>query len=94
MIRVNCYTVNPGWRLLLKDLSIQPVDVLRRANLPEDLLGRDKATISTDEYFRLWLGIEKESEGMNLPLRIGSVISTEDFRGESFCRYNRSNVER
>ena len=88
MTRVNCYTVNPGWRLLLKDLGIQPVDVLRRANLPEDLLGRDKATISTDEYFRLWHGIEKESEGMNLPLHIGSVISTEAFTPEIFGRYN------
>lgn len=79
MVKVNPYTVSPGWRLLLSDLGIRPADVLRRAGLPEDLFGREKATLSTEEYFRLWRGIEEESEGMTLPLRIGAAISVEAF---------------
>jgi AraC-like DNA-binding protein len=79
MAKVNPYTVNPGWRLLLNDLGIRPVDVLRRAGLPDDLFGREKETVSTDEYFRLWRGIEEESADPTLPLRIGAAISVEAF---------------
>jgi AraC-like DNA-binding protein len=79
MAKVNPYTVNPGWRLLLNDLGIRPADVLRRARLPEDLLSREKATLNTDECFRFWRGLEEESEGMTLPLRIGTAMSVEAF---------------
>lgn len=79
MASVNSYTINPGWRLLLSDLGLRPADVLRRAGLPDDLFGREKAALSTDEYFRLWRGIEEESADPALPLRIGSAISAETF---------------
>ena len=85
MAKVNPYTVNPGWKLLLCDLGVSPTNVLRRARLPEDLFGHEKATLSTDEYFRLWRGIEEESADPTLPLRIGSVISTETFTPEIFA---------
>jgi AraC-like DNA-binding protein len=85
MTRVNYYTVKPGWKLLLCDLSISPANVLRRAALPEDLFGREKAALNIDEFFRLWRGIEEESADPTLPLRIGSVISTEAFTSEIFA---------
>jgi AraC-like DNA-binding protein len=79
MANANSYTVNPGWRLLLIDLGIQPANVLRRANLPGDLLGRQNAFLNTEEYFRLWWGIEEEAADPTLPLRIGAAISVEAF---------------
>jgi AraC-like DNA-binding protein len=79
MARSHSFTVQPGWRVLLTDLGIRPANVLRRAGLPEDLLGRAKATLSTDEYFRLWLGIEAEAADPALPLRIGDALSVEVF---------------
>ena len=75
----NAYKINPGWRLILRDIGLNPADVLRRAGLPDDLFGREKAAINTDEFFRLWRAIEEEAEDPLMPLRIGSTISVEAF---------------
>jgi len=66
MTHANSWTVNPGWRLLLTDLGLRPADVLRRAGLPDDLFGQERAALSTDEYFRLWWGIEAEAADPSL----------------------------
>jgi AraC-like DNA-binding protein len=85
MANVNSYSINPGWRLLLSDLGIQPANVLRRANLPGDLFGRQNALLNTKEYFRLWRGIEEEAADPTLPIRIGAAISVEAFSPPIFA---------
>ena len=42
------FPVHSGWRLLLRDLGINPANILRRAHLPADLFARDDATVSTE----------------------------------------------
>lgn len=73
------YTVNPGWRILLADVGIDMANVLRRAGLPGDLFGREKAYLGTEEYFCLWRALEEEADDPTLPLRLGSSISVEVF---------------
>ncbi len=73
------FTVNSRFRLFLKDIGICSVNVLRRAKLPEDLFNRETASLSTDEWFRLWHGIEDEANDPLLPIKIGQVISFELF---------------
>jgi len=73
------FAVKSGWRILLHDLGIRPADVLRRAGLPDDLFGRAKARLTTEQYFRLWRGLEETSDDPALPLRIGAAISVESF---------------
>ena len=63
----------------MQDLGLRHRDVLRRANLPEDLLGREKASLTTEEYFRLWTAIKAEADDVELPLRFGEVLSAEAF---------------
>ena len=75
----NVFTVSPGWHILLVDVGLRPANVLRRAGLPGDLFAREKATLNTDEYFRLWQGMEQEAGDPALPLRLGSAISVEAF---------------
>ncbi|RMG92580.1 MAG: AraC family transcriptional regulator [Candidatus Dadabacteria bacterium] len=58
---------------------MDPVNVLRRARLPEDLWARPTASLHTDEFFRLWKGLEEEAADPRLPLRLGSAISLEAF---------------
>ena len=79
MSGTNTYSVNPGWRLILKDLGLRPANVLRRAGLPDDLFAREKASLDTGEYFRLWRGMEEEANDPLLPLRVGAAISVEAF---------------
>ena len=54
--------IGTTWLLALKDLGINPTNVLRRARLSEDLLSRPDARLPPDEYFRLWESAEAESE--------------------------------
>ncbi|MCA9520021.1 MAG: AraC family transcriptional regulator ligand-binding domain-containing protein [Myxococcales bacterium] len=79
MAAAQLYAINPGWRLILVDLGLRPADVLRRAELPADLFGRERATLHTHEYFRLWRAIDEESEDGLTPLRIGAAITIEAF---------------
>lgn len=79
MAPVGTYTIDQSWRLILADLGVSAADVLRRAGLPGDLLGRGRVTLSQAEYFRLWRGLEEEAADPTLPIRIGGAISGEVF---------------
>ena len=79
MTQANSYAVHPGWRILLTDVGISPTNVLRRAGLPDDLFHREGARLSTEEYFRLWKGLDEEASDPTLPIRIGQTISVEAF---------------
>lgn len=79
------YTVQPGWRVLLKDLGIEPVHVLRRASLPDDLLTRESPSLSIEQYFDFWRGLEAEAEDPLLPLRLCQAISVEVFDAPIFA---------
>ena len=85
MKNTNSFTVHPGWRLLLRDVGIQPTPVLRRAGLPDDLLSRPSAALSTAEYFRFWRALDEEAGDPILPLRIGRAISVEAFDAPIFA---------
>jgi AraC-like DNA-binding protein len=71
--------VNPGWRILLLDLGLSPANILKRAGLPGDLFGRERASLGTDEYFGLWSSINEEANDPLLPLRIAENLSVEAF---------------
>ena len=73
------FAVHSGWRLLLRDLGINPGNVLRRARLPADLFIRDDATVSTDAYFDIWRALEAEADDPSLGIRIGQAVSVEMF---------------
>ena len=45
------FVVGAGWLVILKDLGINPAEVLQRAQLPGDLFTRKDANLSTAEYF-------------------------------------------
>ncbi len=79
MSQEKLFSVNPAWRVLLSDLGIRPTDILRRAGLPDDLLNREQAAMTTDEYFRFWQGLEVEADDPLLPLSIGQMVSVEMF---------------
>lgn len=76
------YLVQPGWRLMIQDLGLNPDAVLRRAQLPADLLMRHDKHLSAASYFALWRALEIEaalSDGPPVPLRIAQSLSAEWF---------------
>jgi len=77
----------------MQDLGIRPDAVLRRAQLPGDLLVRSNTSLSSAEYFALWRAIEAEVESSTqvaagsqsgptaqpAPLRIAQALSADWF---------------
>ena len=71
------FPLEPGWRAMLKDLGISASNVLRRARLPDDLLARAQAALSTDEYFRFWSALEAESGSPRFVLKLLDALTSE-----------------
>lgn len=80
-------------RSVLQDLGIEAANVLRRADLPEDLLTREDGRLNADQYFRFWESIGQESDDPLLPLRIAEVISAEAFVPPIFAALCSPNFE-
>ncbi|MFZ6641989.1 AraC family transcriptional regulator ligand-binding domain-containing protein [Undibacterium sp. TC4M20W] len=79
MKRATHFSVQPGWRLLLSDMGLNPDHLLRLAQLPADLFTRKDGTITAAQYFGLWQAIETSAGVASLPLLVGAAISVEAF---------------
>ncbi len=73
------FPLDIGWKPLLKDFGIRPEFVLRRASLPEDLLSRSGARLTTPEYFRFWRALEAEASDPLFSLKLVELVSAETF---------------
>ncbi|WP_273825702.1 MULTISPECIES: AraC family transcriptional regulator [Pseudomonas] len=81
-----------GWQVLLRDFGLQPVHVLRRAGLPDDLFSRAGPGLSTEEYFRFWSALEAESGDLMFPLRLVETVSAETFSPPLFAALCSANL--
>ena len=79
--------VERQWLILLKDLDIDPENVLRRAELSRDLLARESAQLTTAEYFRLWNALDAEADDPTLPIKLGQCVSAEAFHPSIFAAF-------
>lgn len=85
IMHAQSYTRDTTWRALLKDLGISPASALRRAGLAEDLLQQPSVRLASEEYYRLWDGIEAELGDALLPLRLCEAIRSESFSPPLFA---------
>jgi AraC-like DNA-binding protein len=85
MIRATKFTVEPIWQVVIRDLGINPAEVLKRAGLPLDLFSRKSATLTAPEYFRLWRGLEESAGDPAFPLQIGKNVPVEVFNPPLFA---------
>lgn len=79
------YALDTTWRTLLKDLGVSSANVLRRAGLAEDLLQQPAVRLASEDYYRLWDGIEAELGDALLPLRLCEAIRSESFSPPLFA---------
>ncbi|MCG8477594.1 MAG: AraC family transcriptional regulator [Spirochaetales bacterium] len=85
MKRSGGYAIDINWRPLLRDLGVNPADVLRQAGLPEDLFARQDARLGSEEYFRLWRSVEAEIGDPLFPLRLADALTVEAFSPPLFA---------
>lgn len=92
MRKADLFPMHTGWRMLLRDLGVNASRVLQRAGLPRDLFARENASVTTDEYFALWRGLEEEAADPLLGLRIGRAVSVEMFDPLLFAALSSPNL--
>jgi AraC-like DNA-binding protein len=86
------FSVQPGWKVFITDLGVNPVHALRLAGLPADLFARKDARMTPAEYFRLWRGLEQAAGTDVLPLKIGQHLSVEAFDPPIFASLCSANL--
>lgn len=86
------FSVQPGWKVLLTDLGVNPAHALRLAGHPGDLFARPDARMTPADYFRLWRGIEQAAGTDVLPLKIGQHLSVEAFDPPIFASLCSANL--
>ncbi len=91
MTRNKTFSIDIGWRTLLKDFGLPVERLLRRAGLPEDLFSREQG-LSTEEYFRFWCALEDEAGDPMFPLRIVETVTAESFDPPIFAALCSANL--
>lgn len=86
------FTIDVGWASLLAKLNLRPADVLRRAELPEDLFSRARPTLQADAFLRLWTTL-MDDMGEDAPgLVLARSMSPEVFSPPLFAAYCSPNL--
>ncbi|MGK3224703.1 AraC family transcriptional regulator ligand-binding domain-containing protein [Enterobacter soli] len=92
MVRNRTFSLNIGWRTLIKDIGLTPEDILRRAHLPDDTFSRTGRGLDTDEYIRLWLALESGMNNPAFPLNLVEKVSAEVFDPPLFAALCSTNM--
>ncbi|HEV2502742.1 MAG TPA: AraC family transcriptional regulator ligand-binding domain-containing protein [Mesorhizobium sp.] len=82
---MHSYALNTTSQSLLRDLGVVPANVLRRAGLADDLMQQPSVRLATQDYYRLWHGIEDEMQDALLPIRFCEVVRAESFSPPLFA---------
>lgn len=85
------FTIDTGWLVVFKDLDLSPAEILKRAELPGDIFSRRTASLTIDEYFRLWYAIEKSIDDPTIPLIMGQALPVESFSPPIFAAFCSAN---
>ena len=81
----HAYALDMSWPALLKELGIRTANVLRRAELPEDLFARPSARLDSAAYFRFWEALEAEAGDGHFVLRLYAALRSESFSPPLFA---------
>ncbi|MDV2902709.1 AraC family transcriptional regulator ligand-binding domain-containing protein [Phytobacter diazotrophicus] len=92
MARNRTFSLDIGWKTLLKDAGLQPEQILRKAGLPDDLFSRPDRRLDTDHYFRFWRALEREANDAAFPLRLVEHVSAEIFDPPLFAALCSANM--
>jgi AraC-like DNA-binding protein len=79
------YALDTTWRTLLRDMGVQPSNVLRRAELPDDLLQQPSVRLTPADYYRLWDSLEAETGDPLMAIRICQAVRSESFSPPLFA---------
>ncbi|NNE87290.1 MAG: helix-turn-helix domain-containing protein [Silicimonas sp.] len=86
------FTLDLSWATLLSKLKIRPADLLRQADLPEDLFLRARPMLQPDAFLRLWAEMSTNLDTDTPGLMLAKAISPEAFSPPLFAAYCSPNL--
>ncbi len=78
-------TLDRGWLIVLRDLGLDPEDVVRQARLPARMLHQEISRLTVSDYFRMVEAVENLANDPLLAIRIGQSASPETFSAPVFA---------
>ncbi|NNJ66651.1 MAG: helix-turn-helix domain-containing protein [Boseongicola sp.] len=79
------FVLDIGWIALADSIGVRPADILRQADLPEDLFQRERPTLESPAFLRLWAVLTNAMESETPGLDLGRAISPEVFSPPIFA---------
>ncbi len=85
MATSQAYAIGEGWRGILAEVGVDHADVLRRAQLPEDLLNRDNVRLTTESFLRFFEALDASVGDSTFWVRLTEAMSPEFFEPPVFA---------
>ena len=79
------YAIGEGWKGILAQVGVDHVDVLRAAQLPEDLLNRENVRLSTEALFRFSEALDAAVDDPGFWVQLTDAMSPEWFSPPVFA---------
>ncbi len=79
------YAIGEGWKAILAQVGVDHVDVLRRSQLPEDLLNRDHVRLTTESFLRFFEALDASVGDAGFWVRLTEAMSPEYFEPPVFA---------
>lgn len=86
------YYLDKKFQFVLKDLNLEPRDVLRQAQLPPDFFEQKFLPLTPADYFRFWGVLEKEAPLKAFPLVLAQAVTVESFNPPIFACFCSENL--
>ncbi len=86
------WAMDLAWRAILRDLGVDTNHVLRRAQLPDDLLQRPATRLDSEAWYRFWDALEAEVGDPAFPIRLCEAIRGDAFSPPLFAALSSPNL--
>lgn len=87
-----CFILDKKYSDVLEKLGLNTREVLKKAQLPQDLFNRKSPVMTIDEYIRFMESIKELSKDDSIPIKMGSIENVETFSPPIFAAYCSKNA--
>ena len=88
----NYFILDKKYSDVLEKLGLNTKEVLKKAQLPQDLFNRKSPVMTIDEYIRFMESIKELSKDDSIPIKMGSIENVETFSPPIFAAYCSKNA--
>lgn len=88
----NFFMVDKKYLDAIADLGLNPYEVIKKAQISEDLFNRKYSTMTIDEYIRFMEAIRVLSKDNSLPIKMVEIENLETFSPPIFAAYCSKNA--